>query len=472
MKRDAMANETKQLADYVAGLAFEALPEEVVARTGRLILDFFGNVARGGAEAESSPSVVAMLSRLGLDGPGECMVVGAPRTYSPAVAALLNGTFGHSLDFDDTHAASSLHPSAPVVSPALAAAEMTGAGGRAFMAAVVAGYEVCCRLGLALDPSVHYARGFHPTPTAGVFGAAAAAGKLLGLDAAGLACAFGVAGSQAAGSLQFLVNGAWNKRYQVGASAMNGVIAAALAAEGFKGADEAIEGIHGFLNAYSDGADPTVAVRGLGRDYETLKIGLKPYPGCRYTHAALDGLIALRAEHGLLPADVVAVRIGLHSNGVRLTGAPLAQKRRARSVVEGQFSMPFAAAVALDQGGFGWDDYARLGDPAIESLCDRIDVGVDARVEGQAHPFGATLSLTTRAGVFDRIIPDPSGEPHLFPSDKTLAAKFTALAKPALGAQTEALAQAVFDIPQLPTIAKLSGLARRSGNARGTLSAA
>src|SRR3712207_1933743 len=101
-----MADETKQLAEYVAGLTFEALPSEVVGRAERLILDFFGNVARGG-EAESSPPVLAMLPRVWLDSPGACTVIGVPRTYAPAAAALLNGTFGHSLDFDDTHAASS-----------------------------------------------------------------------------------------------------------------------------------------------------------------------------------------------------------------------------------------------------------------------------------------------------------------------------------------------------------------------------
>ena len=438
----------------------------MVARAERLILDFFGNVARGGAEADSSPSVLAMLSRLGLDGPGACTVIGASRTYAPAAAALLNGAFGHSLDFDDTHAASSLHPSAPVVPAALAAAEMTGASGRAFVEAVIAGYEVCCRLGLALDPTAHYARGFHPTATAGIFGAAAAAGKLLGLDAAGLACAFGVAGSQAAGSLQFLVNGAWNKRYQVGAAAMNGLIAATLAAERFRGAAEAVEGIHGFLKGYSDGADPTTAVRGLGTDYETLKIGLKPYPGCRYTHAALDGLIALRAEHALSAADIAAVSIGLHPNGIRLTGAPIEEKRRARTIVDGQFSMPFAGAVALDQGTFGWDDYARLGDPAIEALCDRIDVVLDEQLEGRPHPFGATVSLTTRAGALSRIVPDPSGEPHLFPSDKALAAKFAALARPVLGLRTDSVADAVFSLSQLPAVAMLTDVARPSGSGR------
>src|SRR5690606_37255072 len=283
--------------------------------------------------------------------------------------------------------ASSLHPSAPVVPAALAAAEMTGADGATTLAAIVAGYEICCRLGLALDPTAHYARGFHPTATAGTFGAAAAAGRLLGLDAAGMQAAFGIAGSQAAGSLQFLANGAWNKRYQVGAAAMNGLAAAVLAAEGFRGAIAAIEGKHGFLAGYSDGADPARAVTDLGQDHETLRIGLKPYPSCRYTHAALDGLLAIRREHGLTADAVEAVEIGLHPNGITLTAEPEEAKRRPRGVVEGQFSMHFTAAMALDQGSFGWDDYRRLADPALDALADRIIVRRDARLEGLVHPF-------------------------------------------------------------------------------------
>src|SRR5690606_37824847 len=181
----------------------------------------------------STPSLLAMLKALDLDGAGPASVMGDGKTYSPAVAALLNGALGHSLDFDDTHADSSLHPSAPVVPAAFAVGEAVGASGAEVLTAIVAGYEVCCRLGNALDPSSHYARGFHPTATAGTFGAAAAAAKLYRLPAERIATAFGVSGSQAAGSLQFLENGAWNKRFQVGAAAMNGVVAATLAKEGF-----------------------------------------------------------------------------------------------------------------------------------------------------------------------------------------------------------------------------------------------
>lgn len=442
-----MTDATRILATYAARIALRDIPPEVVSRAERLILDFVGNAARGGAEAESSPAIRALVTKAGLGAHGPCTVIGEAQTYGPAAAALLNGAFGHSLDFDDTHAASSLHPSAPVIPAALAAAEISGSSGADFVAAVVAGYEVCCRLGLALDPTRHYARGFHPTATAGTFGAAAAAGRLLGLNPDAMASAFGVAGSQAAGSLQFLANGAWNKRYQVGAAAMNGLLAALLAKEGFQGSRAAIEGEHGFLKGYSDGADPAVAVDGLGSRYETLRIGVKPYPSCRYTHAALDGLLALRAEHALSTADIERVEIGLHRNGITLTADPLAKKRRARSVVEGQFSMPFTAAVALDQGRFGWDDYRRLGDASLDALCDRIDVRADPRLENRPHPFGATLRLVSRKGTFERTVPDPSGEPETFPDDEALRTKFLTLAAPVVGgAAAEALAAALLDL--------------------------
>lgn len=384
-----------------------------------------------------------MLATLGLDSKGEATVCGDSRTYTPAVAALLNGALGHSLDFDDTHADSSLHPSAPVVPAAFAVGEITGASGRDVLTAIVAGYEVCCRLGNALDPTSHYARGFHPTATAGTFGAAAAAAKLYGLSADQIIAAFGVSGSQAAGSLQFLLNGAWNKRYQVGAAAMNGVVAASLAREGFIGSTESVEGKHGLLVGYSDNAHPDKAVADLGQVYETMKIGVKPYPSCRYTHAAIDALIAMRREHNLTPENIQRVEIGLHRNGITLTG-DAATKRRPKNVVGGQFSMYFTGALALEQGSFGWDDYERLGDPAIEALADKIDVVQDDRLEiGRSHPFGARVSIVSGEGKLERLIPDPSGEPSLFPDAQAMRQKFLQLARPVLNAGADRFADAV-----------------------------
>jgi len=442
-----MANETFTAASFASGLSLELVPPAVADRAKALTLDFLASAVRARGEAESTPAILASLAALGLDGPGPATVMGDERGYIAPIAALLNGALGHSLDFDDTHAESSLHPSAPVVSAALTAGELVGASGRTVLTAIIAGYEVCCRLGLALDPTAHYARGFHPTATAGVFGAAAAAGKVFDLDPQQMVSAFGVAGSQAAGSLQFLHNGAWTKRWQVGAAAMNGLMAASLARQGFLGPDQAIEGRHGFLAGYSDGARAERAVQDLGRDWETLKVAVKPYPCCRYAHAALDGLIALRLHHGIPAAEVRSVEIGLHRNGVALVGEPEAAKRRPRNVVEGQFSMPFTAAVALDQGRFSWDDYARLGEPFIDALCDRITVRQDDRVEAASpHPFGARVRLVTAGGVHELAIPDPSGEPDSFPDEDALRAKFMTLAGPALGERAGLLAGAVLDL--------------------------
>ncbi len=454
-----MANETATLAAYVAALKFDDIPQDVLARAKVLTLDFLGSAIRARRDAESTPSLLATLQALSLDTDGDATVFGDARRRTPAVAALLNGAFGHSLDFDDTHADSSLHPSAPVVPAAFAVGELVGASGRDVLTAIVAGYEVCCRLGNALDPTSHYARGFHPTATAGTYGAAAAAAKLYGLGAEQIVSAFGVSGSQAAGSLQFLVNGAWNKRYQVGAAAMNGVVAATLAKNGFLGSSESVEGIHGLLVGYTDTPHPDKAVADLGRVYETMKIGVKPYPSCRYTHAAIDALIAMRRKHNLTPEQVKKVEVGLHRNGITLTG-DAATKRHPSSIVGGQFSMFFTGALALDQGSFGWDDYARLGDPAIDALADRFDVVQDARLEGKTHPFGARVSITTEDGVHERIYADPSGEPNSFPTDQAMAQKFLQLARPVLNGGAQTFADAILTLERFSKVSEVTGLAR------------
>ncbi|MBB1090183.1 MmgE/PrpD family protein [Rhodopseudomonas palustris] len=452
-----MANETATLAGYVAALRFEDIPQDVLARAKVLTLDFLGSAIRARREAESTPSLLAMLQALSLDGDGAATVFGDTKRWTPAMAALLNGALGHSLDFDDTHADSSLHPSAPVVPAAFAVGELVGASGREVLTAIVAGYEVCCRLGNALDPTSHYARGFHPTATAGAYGAAAAAAKLFGLTQDQIVAAFGVSGSQAAGSLQFLVNGAWNKRYQVGAAAMNGVIAATLAKNDFIGATESVEGIHGLLVGYTDTPHHDKAVADLGRVYETMKIGVKPYPSCRYTHAAIDALIAMRREHNLTPDQVKRVEIGLHRNGITLTG-DAATKRHPSSIVGGQFSMFFTGALALEQGSFGWDDYTRLGDPAIDALADRFDVVQDARLEGKTHPFGARVSITTDDGVHERIYADPSGEPNAFPTDQAMAQKFLQLARPVLDGRAQQFADAILTLERFDRVATATAL--------------
>ncbi|ANG98716.1 2-methylcitrate dehydratase [Brucella pseudogrignonensis] len=421
---------TAELSQFVATTRVDDIPLDVCSRALALTTDFSASVIRAADGCESSAVLIKMLDRLGMAGEGDCTVLGLSRRYGAGAAALLNGAFGHSLDFDDTHADSSLHPSAPVVPAALAAAELTGASGEDMIAAIVIGFEVCCRLGMALDPASHYARGFHPTATAGTFGAAAAAGRLLGLNAEQIEAAFGVAASQASGSLQFLENGAWNKRYQVGEAAMKGLMAATLASESFLGAVDSLTGTHGFLKGYSDAADPAKAVADLGSVWEAMRIGVKPYPACRYTHAAVDGILDLVQSENLSVADITRITVGLHRNGIALVGAPLEAKRRARSVVDGQFSMPFAAAVALQRGRFGWDDYDLLGKAESDALSDKIDVQRDTSLEGLRHPFGATLKVEAAGKVIERRIADPSGEPETFPTPAASEAKFRSLTDP------------------------------------------
>jgi 2-methylcitrate dehydratase PrpD len=284
---------------------------------------------------------------------------------------------------------------------------------------------------------------------------------LFGLSKDQIIAAFGVGGSQAAGSLQFLVNGAWNKRYQVGAAAMNGVIAATLARNDFVGATQSIEGKHGLLVGYSDNPHPEKVIADLGKLYETMKIGVKPYPSCRYTHAALDALIAMRREHNLTPDQIKRVEIGLHRNGITLTG-DAATKRHPTSVVGGQFSMFFTGAVALDQGSFGWDDYDRLGDAAVDALADKFDVVQDDRLEiGRKHPFGARVSITTDDGVHERIHDDPSGEPNSFPDAQAMAQKFLTLARPVLNGRADQLADAILSLERFDRIEQATQLGRQ-----------
>lgn len=455
-----MAAVTTTLSAWVAGAAPAALPGPVLRRAAALTLDLVGNMIRARHDAESTPALIAAVRALGLCG-GDATVFGDAMRYTPAGAALLNGALAHSLDFDDTHAAGSLHPGAPVIPAALAAAELTGASGADTLVAIVAGYEVTCRIALALPAGDHYDRGFHPTATCGAFGAAAAAGRVLGLDAAAIADAFGIALSQAAGSLQFLANGAWTKRFQVGWSAMAGLAAAMLAREGFRGAAEAIEGRHGFLRAYAPAPAPERVLDRLGEVFETMNTAVKPYPSCRYGHAAIDAAIALRAEHGLAPEAIESVTVGLPAKGMLLIGAPHERKAEPGNVVDGQFSGPFVVAAALATGAMGWDSYRLLDDPAVRALARKVRCVQDPEIEAE---FPANMSgkvtIRTKAGEVARKVVVPKGEPDNFLTDQELAAKFHGLVDRVMGAErAAALAAAVLGLASAPDVAGLMRLA-------------
>jgi 2-methylcitrate dehydratase PrpD len=451
---------TAELSRFTAGIRLDALPPGTVTRARFLVLDLVGNIIRARHDAESTPPLLAAARALGLAA-GNSGVFGDAARYTPAGAAFVNGALGHSLDFDDTHAAGSLHPGCPVIPAALAAGEMAGASGADVLAGIIAGYEVTCRVALALPAGDHYQRGFHPTATCGAFGAAAAAGRVFGLDADAIASALGIALSQSAGSLQFLANGAWTKRFQVGWAAMAGLTAATLAREGFKGAAEALEGRLGFLQAYAPSPIPERAVQDLGREFELMATAVKPYPSCRYGHAGIDAALALRAEHHVRPEDIEQVTLGLSRSGMLLVGEPAEKKANPQNVVDGQFSGPFVIATALATGAMGWDSYRLLQDPVIRTLLPKIRCEHDPEIEAE-FPANMSANLTVRAGgqEYRRKVVVPKGEPANFLTEAELRAKFAGLADAVLGPErARTLADAVLAIDRTPDVASLMRLA-------------
>ena len=431
-----MENMTEKFAEFCEQLKYEDLSPEVIKRTKLLILDTVGIIIRARHDAESTSSLVSAIDKLEMSN-GSCQVFSDKKTYSPSAAALLNGTLAHSLDFDDTHAEASLHSSAPILSAALAAAQMNKSSGQELITACVVGYEVQIRLGLAGGSSAHYKKGFHPSATCGIFGAAAATGYLMGLTKEQYISAFGIALSQSAGSMQFLTDGAWTKRSHVGQAAQNGLSCAIMAGEGFKGPSQAFGGQWGYLHSYASGGDVNKATTGLGEEFETLNLGVKPYPSCRYSHAAIDGLIELKKELKFSSDDLDDIDIGLSETALNIIGYPLTDKQHPKSVVDGQFSMPFCAAVTVKSGGLQWDDYKNhLNNKDTLSLCNKIKVSPDEDAEKCCPEYmSAKVKVVVKGEKYEKFVKIPKGEPENFMEDVEFISKFKGLTEPYLSKQ-------------------------------------
>ena len=428
-----MINLTEKMAEFCKDIKFEKLPNQVVKRAKLLILDTVGIIIRARHDAESTKSLISAVNKLDLNN-GKCQVFSDTNRYVPSAAALINGTLAHSLDFDDTHAEASLHSSAPILAAAFAAAQMKNCSGQELITACVLGYEIQIRLGLAGGSSAHYQRGFHPTATCGVFGAAAAAGYIVGLNKEQFISAFGIALSQSSGSMQFLNDGSWTKRSHVGQAAQNGLNSAILAAEGFKGPKEAFEGKWGYLNSFVSGGDLSKALEGLGEKYETLNLGVKPYPSCRYSHAAIDGLLALKKEVNFNVDELEGVDIGLSETALNIIGYPIEEKQNPENVVDGQFSMPFCAALVLKNGSFTWDDYKlNLKNDDILNLCKRVNVSPNKQAEECCPKYmSANVKIKVSGKVYEKFIKIPKGDPENFMTDQEFEDKFDGLTNPYL----------------------------------------
>ncbi len=437
----ATRTDAEQLSESCARLSWGDLDASVRARTKELLLDHIG-VAIGGLPMDSTKAIHAFLGRASCV--GAATVYGRRDGASAEWAALANGTAAHAIEMDDCTRESSLHPGVAVIPAALAVAEEAHAGSAALLEAVVAGYEVTMRVGAALNPGSAYRRGFHPTGVAGVFGAAMAVGRILGLDPARLTSALGIAGTMASGSLEYLTDGAWTKRLTPGWAAHSGVVAAKLAAVDFVGPTTAFEGPLGFLRAYSDAAHPDRLLDGLGAaPLRVMLVAVKPYACCRYAHGVIDGMLELRQRYGIRPRDVSGIDLGILSIATNLVSDPIERKRHPRSVVDAQFSAPYAAAVALAHGRAGMDEFSvgNLQDPDIRRLMEatlcHTDPALDLAFPGS---MPATVRLTLADGrQLETRVDYPAGEPENPLSREEMLTRFIGLASPLL-APDEALA--------------------------------
>lgn len=343
---------TRTYADWALGLA---VPEEVRHAAALRILDGLGCGLAASTRNEAPYTDIAS----GFGSSDDASVIGGAQASAPA-AALANGTLIHALDFDDTHDDALIHATSVILPAALAVGEQVNAGGSALIDAVVAGYEVALRIGMGVRHGFH-ARGFHATSVCGVFGATLAAAKLLGLSEGKIVSAMGIAGSTAAGSLEFLHTGSSTKQLHPGLAAMNAIVATRLAAAGAEGPASILEGEFGLFRAYV-GARPASLTQDLGSRWETLRIGVKRYPACRLSHQSLDAFGAVLSRAA--PEDIEAVTFDVPEGSVPIVCEPVAAKRAPRTSYEAKFSLPFsAAALAIDGsltiGSFDGDNLER-----------------------------------------------------------------------------------------------------------------
>ncbi|WPB95900.1 MmgE/PrpD family protein [Streptomyces malaysiensis] len=418
------------LAELVAN---DGLPADRRSDVADRVLDLLGNCLA--ALSERPAEVVAATVREWGGSPQATAIGLATRLPAPS-AALVNGTLAHSLDFDDTHLPSVLHPSAAVVPAALAVAEQTDASGPAFSDAVAVGVEVTCRLGMAgYDErnanSVYFDRGQHATAICGTVGAAVAAGMLRGLSAARLTSAIGIACSMGSGIIEANRTGGTVKRIHCGWAAHAGVVAAALAGNGITGPPTVLEGRFGLLRAFcGDRFDLEAVTRDLGERWESDRIFVKPYPCNHFTHAGAEAALRIR-RRGIDPAIITELTLGLPEPVLRTIAEPIEDKRRPLSGYHGAFSGPYTVAAALlGGGGLGlyhadFTDTA-VADPARLALAARVTPMADPEcTRSFPHQFPAVLTVRLADGtVIEERVRHNLGGPENPLSAADLTAKF------------------------------------------------
>jgi 2-methylcitrate dehydratase PrpD len=459
-------NEETTLVQALAGMVIDAqevgLPDEVTTSVRQRVLDVLG-ICVAASDLPTSLAVRRFVASQG--GSGDATAVGVSEPVPAVWAALINGTLAHSLDYDDTHLPSVLHPSATVVPACLAAGEMVGASGHDVVAAVAVGLEICVRLGMAgYDEkernSLYFDRGQHATSICGTIGAAASVASLLGLDADGVAHAMGVAVSMAGGVIEANRTGGTVKRIHCGWGAHAAISAAQLVRFGITGPPTVLEGRFGFFRAYLDGNyDAGAITDGLGTVWSVPGINFKPYPANHFCHAGIDAALALRAR-GLQADDVASLTLGVSAPVLHTVGEPIETKRRPDTAYQAQFSGPYTVAAGLFGGhglGLGLGDFTDelARDPARRALMAKVDVVADAAATDVfPRQFAAVLTAVTHGGdtMEERVMTNRGGAQRPL-SDDELGLKFADNARRGLAeGDIDRVRQAVWSLAEAPDL--------------------
>lgn len=437
---------TRRLAEFAAALDVHATPPAVLHQAKRCLVDWLG-VTLAGSQDASAVSVREAAAALAPE--SAAWVVGHPVRTGVLVAALANGVAAHVLDYDDTFnpGHTTVHGSAPVWPAVFAAAELAPTDGRTALSAFVGGFETACRVGLAAGRE-HYDIGWHVTGTVGHLGASVAAGRVLGLSADQLVSALGTGATQAAGLKN--VYGSMGKSLHPGKAASDGVLSAVLTRAGFTSSPDAVEGRRGFLDVLTTAAVPERALEGLGETWTLLEDGFKAYACGSLTHPSIDGVLALRAEHGLAPDDVAHVDVDVHEYVISTTG-----RTRPTTGLEGKFSIYHCVAVALVDGAARLRQFTdeRVQDPQVVDLRSRVRVHEDSSRAKDA----AGVRITLHDGrVLTREVAHNKGTPGNPMTDAEVEEKFLDLATPVVGEQAAAdLLRTCWDLERLDDVTTL-----------------
>jgi len=422
---------SEQLARVVVDFSYDDLSHQARKHAANLVLDLLGSMI-GSREVESSRIAAQLALQLG--GPEESHVIGYKRKVSPPNAAFANAIQGYAFDFADDHNESNCHPSVATIPVALALGQNLHATGKEVIGAIALGNEVVCRLGAAFLGKTYY-QGFHPTSTCGVFGAAVSAAKLLDLDFKKTVWSLGIAGSQAAGLMEWNAEGSYTKRLQAGHPAMCGLISALLAEKGFNGPSTIFEGEAGFLNAYSFNREyeKSYVVEDFGNTWNFSNSSIKFYPCCRYSGGHLDACLDIVHKYHPDPRKIQKISIRSSKYTIKLLTLPLERKLRPQTSVDAQVSMPFQTAAALTRGKIDIKTFTQENfcDPQILELIPRIEWKEDEEFE-RRYPaaYSCAVTVTMENGQeFTSVIDNPKGDHRNPMTQEEIEQKFTDLAK-------------------------------------------